>query len=429
MKILRVRFEPFGGIIATDDPPGLFWVDREFLRRRGFDGGPAWTGDPENHRAALVATAPVEIELALTTRCNLACPCCYTSSGPDGRDVPPRAVARALREAAGLGVFHVAFGGGEPLLHPALLELGRLARRLGVLPSLTTNGTLVTASWAGRAAEVFARVNVSVDVEGGARSPVGPEGRAAWRAVELLRRAGNVTGVNFILTRRSFPRLPELFSRSAEAGAESVLVLRPKPAGRGRLLYPHLRPEPAQLRELVPRLLDLGSRYGLPFHLDCALGPLLLRHPGVDRAALGLLGATGCIAGELLCTVDAEGSLHPCSHLDMTFGRVGSLRRAWLESPVLAALRGRARPDSGPCRECPSADLCRAGCPAVSLGAGRGLGAPDPDLPCTRLTDGDGPTRVVRRRARRSEGGLPVVLRRRRLPGRLVRGQAQTAQR
>jgi radical SAM protein with 4Fe4S-binding SPASM domain len=383
MKVLRVRFEPFGGIVATEDPPGLFWVDRDFLRKRGFDGGPAWEGTLGTRRSLLAPTAPVEIEVAVTSRCNLACACCYTSSGPNGRDVPAKALARALREAAGIGVFHVAFGGGEPLLHPALLRLGRMARQLGLLPSLTTNGTLVTVSWAHRAAEVFARVNVSVDLEGGPRAPAGPEGKAAWRAVELLRRAGAVTGVNFILTRQNFPRLPELFSRSAGAGAESVLVLRPKPVGRGHRLYGHLRPEPARLRELVPCLLDLGARHGLPFHLDCALGPLLLSHPSLDRAGQGLLGACGCIAGDLLCTVDTEARLHPCSHLAVTFGHVGGLGKAWLESPTLAALRGRAEPKSGPCRECPSADLCRAGCPAVSLGAGLGLDDPDPDLPCT----------------------------------------------
>lgn len=124
MRIRRVRFEHFGGIIGTENPESLMWVDRDYLRSRGFDGGPVWRGIDLGH-----LSGPVEMEITITTRCNLQCPCCYTSATGDGHDVPLSAVIKSLDVAASMNVFHVAFGGGEPLCHPDLIHMGRAAQQ------------------------------------------------------------------------------------------------------------------------------------------------------------------------------------------------------------------------------------------------------------------------------------------------------------
>ncbi|MBZ0254125.1 MAG: hypothetical protein K8I02_12365, partial [Candidatus Methylomirabilis sp.] len=53
----RVRYERFGGIVSTEAPPALLFVDRDWLRRAGRDGGPRWEGDAE----ADALTAPTEV--------------------------------------------------------------------------------------------------------------------------------------------------------------------------------------------------------------------------------------------------------------------------------------------------------------------------------------------------------------------------------
>lgn len=371
MRVHKVRFEGFGGIVGTADPPGLYWVDRRYLQERGYHGGAAWAGP-----ASPGLSGPVEMEIAVTTRCNLACGCCYTDARPGGGEVPTFRVEAALEAAAGLGVFHVAFGGGEPLLHPELLDLARRARELGLLPSLTTNGTLVDPNWARAAATVFARVNVSVDLPGGPR-----DGRAvnsAWAAVRRLRREGVTAGVNYVVTRRNLDRLGEVFRLARQAGADSLLVLRPKPGGRGTATYPGLALSLEQARTLLGRLGRLAVRHRLHFHLDCALAPLLISRP-VSRPRLVYLGARGCIAGDLLLTVDAAGMVAPCSHLP-PIGRLEDLPGLWQDSPRLAGLRERL---PAGCSGCPNADLCRGGCAAVAALHGELPHASDPDLPCT----------------------------------------------
>jgi radical SAM protein with 4Fe4S-binding SPASM domain len=374
-KIQKLRFEHFGGIIGTEDPASLIWVDRDYLLARGFDGTPVWEGEAPGY-----LTAPVEMEIAVTTRCNLSCPCCYVSSSPCGGDVEPHVIEGALEVASKMGVFHVAFGGGEPLLHPGLLGFAQKARRLGLLPSITTNGTLVTRGWADQARDVFARVNVSVDLSGGPRDS-SVSIRETLNSLRILLNAGVTSGVNFIVTSHNIQRLGQLFYLARETGADSILLLRVKPSGRGGQAYLDLSLDGSQQARLIPEALALSRKHHIPFHLDCALAPLLL-NSGADRKVMDVLGASGCIAGQLLVTVDSDGIVHPCSHLDFGVGPVEDLPDLWRHDNVWGGFRDRESILAGKCVGCGVKDLCRGGCAAVNEFKGLALSEPDDGIKC-----------------------------------------------
>ncbi len=376
MRVQRIRFEHFGGIIAIDEPATLLWVDRDYLRARGFDGDAVWAGIDPGY-----LSGPVEVEIAITTRCNLRCPCCYTSAERGGRDVPLKAVTGSLDAAARAGAFHVALGGGEPLIHPDLLRIGRAARERGLLPSLTTNGYYVTPRWAKQAKGLFSRVNVSIDLLGGPRDSAMPLAESL-KAVRTLVDGGITCGCNLILTEESTPQLTRAFSEASKAGADSLMLLRGKPSGRGKDEYDKMRLCAETQTALIPRLLRLSESYNLPFHLDCALAPLVLTS-AVSRQRLEAYGAYGCIAGDLLATVDPEGLVHPCSHLDFTVGRVEDLPALWHERSAWAGFRNRSSGLSGKCTRCGVRDLCRGGCAVVNSYYGIGLDQPDPGLACS----------------------------------------------
>lgn len=57
----------FGAIISLKEPPYLVYVDRNFIKERGFDGGKIWE-EESNYLAA-----PVEVHLDLTKKCNFNC--------------------------------------------------------------------------------------------------------------------------------------------------------------------------------------------------------------------------------------------------------------------------------------------------------------------------------------------------------------------
>jgi MoaA/NifB/PqqE/SkfB family radical SAM enzyme len=87
---------------------------------------------------------PLQCSLYVTDQCNLDC--AYCTEYDNTRPHPPLAdLARWLTKIRDLGTVRVALVGGEPLMHPDIVEIVREARRLGLATSLTTNGFLLTA--------------------------------------------------------------------------------------------------------------------------------------------------------------------------------------------------------------------------------------------------------------------------------------------
>jgi len=71
--------------------------------------------------------------LEITSRCDLGCPVCLAGSSVQGGDLQPAQVEHALKrlmEYEG-GLTPIQISGGEPTLHPQLIEIVRLIRSLG----------------------------------------------------------------------------------------------------------------------------------------------------------------------------------------------------------------------------------------------------------------------------------------------------------
>ncbi|MCA9580924.1 MAG: radical SAM protein, partial [Myxococcales bacterium] len=155
----RLRPEGFGALIEILDPPGIVAVNRAMARHLGADESPLW-GDPSIHPRAL--SAPIEAHVAVTTKCPASCPGCYVGAGPDGGHASLGDVVARLDSLADLGVFNIAFGGGEAALHPDIEAIVAHARHRGLVPSLTTSGLGMTKAIA-RSLRGLAQANVSFD--------------------------------------------------------------------------------------------------------------------------------------------------------------------------------------------------------------------------------------------------------------------------
>ncbi|MQA28636.1 MAG: radical SAM protein [Luteitalea sp.] len=88
---------------------------------------------------------PLQCSLYVTDQCNLDCAYCteYDNSRPHPSLVD---LTRWLTRIRDLGTVRVALVGGEPLMHPDIVEIVRRAKQLGLSTSLTTNGFLLTRS-------------------------------------------------------------------------------------------------------------------------------------------------------------------------------------------------------------------------------------------------------------------------------------------
>ena len=78
---------------------------------------------------------------AITTRCNCRCYMCDIYKKPP-RSIDLEDAKRVLRFLSENKFLIVYFTGGEPSLHPDIVELVRYADQLGLVTSMTTNGTI-----------------------------------------------------------------------------------------------------------------------------------------------------------------------------------------------------------------------------------------------------------------------------------------------
>lgn len=375
-----VRYERWGAWVKVEREPALVALDRDGVRALGLDGGRAWD-DARPPRESF----PLEVHVAVTSRCAAGCEGCYLDARPDGIEPPRTDIEATLDAIAAAGVFTVAFGGGEPTLREDLGELADAARARGLTPVVTTSGLGLGPAKLARLGR-FAQVNVSYDGPSDAYAAVrGFDGAsAAESAIASLADAGVVVGVNVVLTRATWGRIPETLRRARSLGAREAQLLRYKPAGRAvalDYLAKRLTREQAcglghLLRGLAADVADLRVR------IDCALVPFLSADPAIAARPeeLARWGVLGCEAGAALAATRVDGRLSPCSFAAPTDLPAASLRRGWQSEPGFAPFRAYAAAPPEPCASCTLRPVCRGGCKVVSQHL-LGTFAPDPECP------------------------------------------------
>ncbi len=377
-----VRYEPWGAWVKLERQPALVALDRDGVRALGLDGGDVWEG-------ASTPSRPLEVHVAVTSRCAAGCEGCYLDARPDGIEPPRSEIERRFDALASAGVFTVAFGGGEPTLRDDLGDLADAARARGLTPVVTTSG-LGIGDRKIRHLQRFAQVNVSYDGSGDAYESVrGYDGAAgAEAAIARLVEAGVNVGVNVVLTRATFDALPTTLRRAFELGAREAQLLRYKPAGRAKNLdYLTRRLSAEQASALGPRLRVLAeSLPEMHIRIDCALVPFLSADPELAARPdeLRRWGVFGCEAASALAATRVDGKVLPCSFASASAIDVAELvKEGWSDDPQLTAFRGFPVSPPEPCASCTLRPICRGGCKVVAEFVDGALG-PDPECPRVR---------------------------------------------
>ena len=80
------------------------------------------------------------VDLPVGRKCCNYCLFCYSSSGKDGSFYSLESLVRQLASERRRGVRRVHFVGGEPTIHPQILEILKVSKRLGFESVVVTNG-------------------------------------------------------------------------------------------------------------------------------------------------------------------------------------------------------------------------------------------------------------------------------------------------
>jgi radical SAM protein with 4Fe4S-binding SPASM domain len=84
---------------------------------------------------------PSYIQFYPTLNCNYSCPFCFNRNLPELKDIDVNDFNSILLTLKHLGIDHIDMLGGEPSLHPDLLQLIDLIHHNGLKTTISTNGT------------------------------------------------------------------------------------------------------------------------------------------------------------------------------------------------------------------------------------------------------------------------------------------------
>ena len=317
----------------------------------------------------------------ITRRCNLHCVHCRSSSELEVKEHPDFTTEEGKRIIDDISSFAkpvVVLSGGEPLLRDDWQELASYGTEKGLRMCLATNGTLVTPEVCHRIKDAGIRM-VSLSLDGSTadihdnfrNQPGAFEG--TMNAARLFRESGISFLINSSFTKRNQSDVPNVYRLAKELGATAWYMFMIVPTGRGEDIMEELI-SPEDYEELLKWHYEMEkNEHDLLVRPTCAphyyrVRMQLAKKEGerIEHRSLKFStgGSKGCLAGQLICLIDVDGNVLPCSYFPLAAGNIRekSLREIWDSSSLFRELRDFSS-YKGRCGVCEYIRVC-GGCRA-----------------------------------------------------------------
>lgn len=347
---------------------------------------------PDGGFTLLPATAVLE----LTYRCNQTCIFCscpwfsLENTYPVLDEMTVDQWKKVIDTLCEQGVENIAFTGGEPLLKEGFetiishaanawtrlfsVEKGRIKRkekRFNLY--LLTNGLVLTKEILDLCRKLGVKISISLP---GVRSFADHTG--VDQAKNVLNWFGEArkrkirTTVGVTVTRLNLPELFDTISAAFVSGADSLLMNRFLPGGRGLAWESRLSldlPEILKMMDTAEEVLAVSGRFGsmgteIP---KCVFDPAKYKH---------LRGATRCSAARDFFVIDPSGFIRVCNHSPVRLSHIDQVEEIGHDAYWKRFLSKEYLPEA--CLDCEKIAECDGGCREAAHITGGELTAPDP---------------------------------------------------
>ncbi len=325
--------------------------------------------------------SPKWIAWEITRRCNLRCVHCRSSSEAEMKGHPDFTTEEAYRVLDDISSYAkpvIVLSGGEPLLRSDVFDIAKRGTELGLRMCLATNGMLVTDEVCGNIKDSGIRI-VSLSLDGSTEAvhdnfrSVKGAFSGITNAASLFKKHGIEFIINSSFTKRNQEEIPAVYKLAKELGATAWYMFMIVPTGRGEEIMNELIS-----KEEYEEILDWHYRMEKD-EKDMLVRPTCAPHyyrvvlqkskdekSKFERRTLKFStgGAKGCLAGQLICLLDVDGNILPCSYFPKPAGNIRekSFRDIWENSGLFRDLRDFKR-YKGKCGSCEYINVC-GGCRA-----------------------------------------------------------------
>jgi len=329
----------------------------------------------------MIEFAPKWIAWEITRRCNLRCVHCRSSSEAEVKGHPDFSFDEAKRVMDDIASYAkpvMVLSGGEPLIRSDVFDIARYGNEKGLRMCLATNGVLVTDEVCEKIKSSGIRI-VSLSLDGSTeevhddfRNQKGAF-RGTLNAAGLFKKHDIEFIINSSFTKRNQEEIPRVYRLAKELGATAWYLFMIVPTGRGEEIMNELIS-----KEEYEEILDWH------YHMEMEEDDMLVRPtcaPHYYRVVrqkakeegarykhrtlkFSTGGAKGCIAGQLICLIDVDGNVLPCSYFPKAAGNVRqqSFKDIWENSELFREMRDY-KGYKGRCGACEFINVC-GGCRA-----------------------------------------------------------------
>jgi len=301
---------------------------------------------------------PKWIAWEITRRCNLKCVHCRSSSTKEAKEHPDFSFTEAKRVLMDIHSYAgpvIVLSGGEPLLRSDVFDIASYGTELGLRMCMATNGTLVTEEVCGNIKESGIKmVSLSLD---GASAKVHDDFRqqqgafdGTMNAIHLFNKHKIPFLINSSFTQRNKQEAKKIYGLVKELGATAWYLFMIVPTGRGEEIMEELIPED-EYEEMLDWHYEMEKKeHDLLVRPTCApqYYRLVLQRSKKEgsrfkRRSLKFStgGSKGCLAGQLICLIDVDGNVLPCSYFPKPAGNIRkqSFQDIWENSKLFLELR------------------------------------------------------------------------------------------
>lgn len=324
---------------------------------------------------------PKWIAWEITRRCNLKCVHCRSSSELAVEGHPDFSLDQAkavMDDIASYASPVLVLSGGEPLLRPDVFDIASYGTQKGLRMCLATNGTLVTPETCrGIKESGIKMVSMSIDGSNAATHDNFRNQEGAFEGTMNAVRLFNEQKIPFLInssfTMRNREEIPDIYRMVKKLGATAWYMFMIVPTGRGEEVMDELIPTEVYDEILEWHYETEKKEDELLMRPTCAPHYYrIIREKAkeegekVQRRNLKFStgGSKGCLAGQLICLIDVDGEVQPCSYFPLSAGNIFKIpfKQIWEDSELFNQLRDfKSYKDN--CGKCEYINVC-GGCRA-----------------------------------------------------------------
>ena len=295
------------------------------------------------------------MNMELTTRCPLMCPFCYCTLN-NGKDLPLEKAVHWLQEAKKCNIVMISLSGGETLCYPHLEEVIRAGSQLGLEINVALSGynftkekldSLIKAG----VSRIYISLNGSTEqINNRSRNGYG----LAMNALKILaeNKYDNAC-INWVMQDFNTDDFRNVVAIAEEYNVRNLVVLGLKPTSKKELEH---YPTKEQIQEVAENICTYTGKVHIRVEPCFSSLNALLKERSNELSIHSPI-YKGCLAGQGIVSVNVDGEITPCRHLDIPENSL-SLEEYLKESSTLKSIRKAADSAKEPCKSCGYREGC-----------------------------------------------------------------------